>query len=163
LSLDPPLVSIALMCRSGLLAGLRESRRFAINLLAEDQADLALRFAAPGAERFEGIDWHLHRGLPRLAGVARYLDCTLHTEVAGGDHALIFGRVTDCWMSDTPPLIHAARRFGTHSGLVRLRTGQARLARRIDDLYYGEASGRPDGGGVPQPGGGPAGVSTTRA
>lgn len=118
LSLAPALVSIALSEGSGLLAHLRRSRRFAINLLAHDQADLALRFASSVDDRFKGIDWFVQNDLPRLAGVARYMECEIESDLRGGDHILIFGRVLDFWISETPPLIYVARRFGTHSSCV---------------------------------------------
>lgn len=115
LSLAPALVSIALSEHSSLLGHLRNNRRFAINLLAHDQADLALRFASSVEDRFKDVDWSVQNDLPRLAGVAGYMECEIESDVRGGDHIMIFGRVMDSWMSGAPPLIYVARRFGTHS------------------------------------------------
>lgn len=113
LSLDPALVSIALSQRSSLLESLRENGRFAINLLAHDQAELALRFAASIEDRFSGVEWHFEHDLPRLKGVARYIECKIENDMDGGDHVLIFGRVVDCWMSEIPSLIYVSRQFAT--------------------------------------------------
>lgn len=118
LSLDPPLVSIALITGSALLDQIRAERRFGVNVLAHDQAEGALAFAGPPANRFAGASWVWHNGLPRLHGVASFVECDLWQEVEGGDHALLFGLVRDCDSTATAPLVYTARRFGTHSGLV---------------------------------------------
>ncbi|WP_180897385.1 flavin reductase family protein [Martelella soudanensis] len=121
LSLEPPLVSIALMESSNLLRHLRDNGRFAINLLAYNQASLAMQFASSVEDRFKGVDWSFQNDLPRLAGVARYLECEIESDVRGGDHAAIFARVVDCWMSEMPPLIYVDRHFGTHSSYATKR------------------------------------------
>lgn len=118
LSLDPPLVSIALMRGSRLLAALRANRRLAVNLLAHDQADLALHFAGRAGDRFGGIGWDWDNGLPRLHGISGFLHGVIESDVPAGDHALLFCRVLGCDLPADPPLITAARRFGTHSGLL---------------------------------------------
>lgn len=127
LSLEPALVSIALAHGSTLLGCLRDSGRFAINLLAHDQADLARRFAVSGGDRFDGVDWHLEHDLPRLAGVSRFMACDIASEVPGGDHVAIFGRVVNCWMSDIPPLIYVSRQFAT---TTKIKTGGDNDTRR---------------------------------
>ena len=45
LSLDPPLISIALITASALLTKIRDARRFAVNVLAHDQAEIACKIA----------------------------------------------------------------------------------------------------------------------
>lgn len=118
LSLDPPLISIALINGTTLLEQIRAERRFAVNLLGQRQAEIALAFAGPAETRFDGVSWSWQDDLPRLNGVASYIECDLHQEIAGGDHALLFGLVRSCDVSDEPPLVYTARKFGTHSKLV---------------------------------------------
>ena len=115
LSLDPPLVTIALDHRSGLLAHILRVGRFGVNLLGHAQADLATLFAQRGADRFAETMWHLDRGLPRLDGAAGWVVCAVHDVIAGGDHELILGRVEAASRAELPPLIYAHRTFGTHS------------------------------------------------
>ena len=118
LSLDPPLVSIALIRGSRLLEAVRGNRRLGINLLSHDQAGLALRFAGAAGDRFRGIGWAWDNGLPRLHGVSGFLQCVIESDVPAGDHAMLFCRVLGCDLPADPPLIHAARTFGTRSGLI---------------------------------------------
>jgi flavin reductase (DIM6/NTAB) family NADH-FMN oxidoreductase RutF len=119
LSLEPPLITVALDRRSSLLREIRQAGRFGVNLLAHGQAELAQRFASRGSERFEGVSWHHSSGLPRLTGTAGWLACDLHQVVEGGDHLLLFGLVTAATRSELPSLAHAYATFGTHSGASR--------------------------------------------
>jgi flavin reductase (DIM6/NTAB) family NADH-FMN oxidoreductase RutF len=129
LSLDPPLISIALIEGSTLLGHIRESRRFAVNVLAHDQAEMALAFAGAPETRFTGSSWTWRDGLPRLHGVASFVVCDLWLETPAGDHAMLFGLVRDCDTTDAAPLVYTARRFGTHSRLVADR--EPDLAERL--------------------------------
>jgi len=115
LSAEPPLVTIALDRRSTVLAHIRGAGRFGVNLLGHAQSDLATLFARRGAERFAEAAWHLDHGLPRLAGAAGWIVCSVHNVVAGGDHELIIGHVEAASRTELPPLIYAHRTFGTHS------------------------------------------------
>lgn len=93
-SLDPPLllISIARSARSSALFA--DVDRFAVNILAADQADVARRFAQSGIDRFQGIAWQpTPGGMPALAGVAVWFDCTTAQRVDAGDHWLLIGRI----------------------------------------------------------------------
>lgn len=118
LSLEPPLISVALINGSSLLGLVRQSRRFAVNLLGHRQADLAMRFASRIEDRFESVSWVWDERLPRITGASSFIVCDLEHEVPGGDHALLFGRVIAARITDEPPLVYTARVFGTNSKLV---------------------------------------------
>ena len=77
-----------------------------------------MQFASRADDRFAGVSWVWHNGLPRLNGVASYMECVVESDVPAGDHAMIFGRVLACQINDEPPLIYTARQFGTHSKLI---------------------------------------------
>src|SRR5204862_5807477 len=72
-SLDPPLVMVALDRRRFLTPIVRAAGRYAVNILSEDQQALSDCFAGapvePGRERFCGAAWHPGRtGLPLIDG-----------------------------------------------------------------------------------------------
>ncbi|MEV4138949.1 flavin reductase family protein [Dactylosporangium sp. NPDC049742] len=115
LSLRPPLVTVALDRRSALLARIRGSRRFGVNVLRDTDDDLALLFARRDADRFGQADWHPSHGLPRLETAAAWAVCELSQVVEGGDHLLLVGLVTHAESSGLSPLIYGYRTFGTHS------------------------------------------------
>ena len=115
LSLDPPLISVAFDRNSTMLGRIQRAGRFGVNLLGQAQDDLAMVFARPSEDRFDGVDWYADSGLPRLADAAGWIECDLYRSVEGGDHLLLFGLVVASSHSALPPLVYAHRTFGTHS------------------------------------------------
>ncbi len=121
LSLRPPMVTIALDHRSKVLSRVRRAGEFGVNVLGEGQDALALTFATPAADRFDGVEWYPDRGLPRLCDAPGWLTCRLDRFVAGGDHVLLLGLVEHTARTDAAPLVYGNRVFGTHSGFIRRR------------------------------------------
>lgn len=115
LSRNPPMALAALDENSGLLAVLRRTNRFALNVLDAGQDDLASTFARKGSDKFAGIRWREEAGLPRLAGVGVWLACTVDHFLPGGDHIIAAGCVTDIRVGEeAAPLTYHRHRFGTH-------------------------------------------------
>jgi flavin reductase (DIM6/NTAB) family NADH-FMN oxidoreductase RutF len=100
-SLEPPLVMVALDRRRFITPMVREHGAYAINVLGEDQQGLSDCFAHAavkpgelGREDFCGATWHAGRtGLPLLDGSIATLECTVVETFAAGDHDLFIGRV----------------------------------------------------------------------
>ncbi len=115
LSLQPPLVTVALDRRSSLLARILDNRRFGVNVLAQADDELALLFARRGEDRFGQVSWSPSQGLPRLSGGAGWAVCDVHQVVEGGDHLLLVGLVTHAESSHLSPLVYGYRTFGPHS------------------------------------------------
>ncbi len=96
LSLDPPQVLFCAGQHSSTWPRVREAGSFCINLLAENQEDVCRVFASKADDKFAEIGWkHSGNGAPLLEGVLGYIDCTLETVVASGDHEIVVGAVTD--------------------------------------------------------------------
>jgi len=117
LSLEPPMVLVALASDSDLLRLVRATGRFGVNVLGRHQADLAQNFARKGADKFDHAEWSLAGGVPRLTGVPGWLACRLADLVPGGDHLVALGAVVDAGTADGAPLTYHQRRFGTHTAL----------------------------------------------
>ncbi|MFC1415539.1 flavin reductase family protein [Streptacidiphilus cavernicola] len=116
LSLDPPLVSVAVDLRSPLVAAARVAGHYAVSVLTDRQHGLARRFAAPGAGRalglFTGAPMRTEdTGAPVLEGCLAWFDCLLHDVLPGGDHALLIGRVVAAEGQPGEPLVHHDGRF----------------------------------------------------
>jgi flavin reductase (DIM6/NTAB) family NADH-FMN oxidoreductase RutF len=126
LSLDPPMVLVSLDRSSDLLAIVTESRVFGINVLNDEQKDLALTFARKGSDKFEsvleGVEWVLDRGVPRIAGAATWLVCKLQQLHEGGDHLIAVGLVEHAESGPGNPLLYRRREFGTLA-----KTGEGEL------------------------------------
>jgi flavin reductase (DIM6/NTAB) family NADH-FMN oxidoreductase RutF len=118
LSLSPPMVVVALDRTSDLLAKVRLSRRFGINVLGMSQDQLAAQFAGKGGERFAGVTWSVADGLPRLSEAIGWLACRAAGFLDGGDHILVPAWVQTATATPAPPLTYHRRVYGTHCGFV---------------------------------------------
>lgn len=114
LSLDPPMILVALDRQSELLAIIRLSQKFGVNVLGRGHRDLALRFAAKGHRKFDGVPWVTDMSVPRITGAPGWLACSLDRLVPGGDHVIVLGTVMTAETASEPPLTYHARSFGTH-------------------------------------------------
>ena len=113
-SLDPPLVAWFAMRPSSTLDAVRRSGCFAVNVLTEDQGDLAEAFARLSGDRFRGVSGRPGRsGNPHLDGALVVLDCDLEEVRRIGDHDIVLGRVTRAVSRrpDAEPLVFAGGGF----------------------------------------------------
>ena len=113
-SLDPPLVLFCIDRTAQSLPGFLAADRFAVHVLAADQRALSVRFASPGAAKFNGIDWSAGSCGPVLPDTLARFDCVRHAVQDGGDHLILLGRVDSIALSPTrPPLLYAAGRYAS--------------------------------------------------
>lgn len=117
-SLDPPLVMVALDQRRFLTPIVRAAGRYAVNVLSEDQQALSDCFAGapvePGRDAFCGASWHAgETGLPLIDGAIATLECTVVETFSAGDHDLFIGRVDalDSAEHHPMPLLYYRRRY----------------------------------------------------
>jgi flavin reductase (DIM6/NTAB) family NADH-FMN oxidoreductase RutF len=92
-SLDPPLVLVAIACQSHMHACLQHSERFGISILAEDQAYLARHFAGQHRQQEPGMAFERDHGYPLIPGALAQLICRVWKAYEAGDHTLFLGRV----------------------------------------------------------------------
>lgn len=111
-SLDPPLVIWSLARRSRSLAVFEGAQRYAVNVLAHDQIDLARRFSRPHADRFAGVDFRCGAaGAPLIEGCVAWLECRHHALHPAGDHMLFIGAVDACAFRPAAPLVWHAGNY----------------------------------------------------
>ncbi len=93
-SLDPPLVLFSLDRRAYSLWDFLSTGHFAVNVLAEGQAELSTRFARPMSDKWSGVAWATwDHGCPILDGCHANFECSIAYTYAGGDHVIFVGRV----------------------------------------------------------------------
>ena len=117
-SLDPPQVMVALDRRRFIVPAIEAARRYAVNILTEDQQQLADCFAGaavtPGRQQFCGAPWHGGAtGLPLLDGAIAGIECEVVERFEVGDHLLYVGRVeaTEVARPAEPPPLYLRRRY----------------------------------------------------
>lgn len=113
-SLDPPLVLVCIDRSAASHDRLLNAGSFAVNILASDQAGIALRFAAePSGGRFDGVDWHEGpTGAPLLAGASAWLSCTLQDALPAGDHSILLALVDEAAVGPSEALAFCRGSYG---------------------------------------------------
>ena len=95
-SLDPPLIVWSLANELPGRPLFEGCEYYAINVLAEDQADLSQRFASRLGEKFAGLEFDSGvGGVPLLAGCCVRFQCRNTVRHAGGDHVVFISEVVD--------------------------------------------------------------------
>jgi flavin reductase (NADH) len=96
LSLDPPLVGVAVSRQAAMHELLREAGAFAASVLREGQEAVAQHFArgVPPIALWQGVEALPERaGPPLLAGSLGWLEASVAGELAAGTHTLFAGAI----------------------------------------------------------------------
>jgi flavin reductase (DIM6/NTAB) family NADH-FMN oxidoreductase RutF len=111
-SLDPPLVVWTLARKAANVAAFEAAERYAVNVLAHDQVELARRFSRPHADRFAGVPYRLgSSGAPLIEGCIAWFECRQHTQLKAGDHVLFIAEVEHCERRQGTGLVFHHSRF----------------------------------------------------
>ena len=113
LSLEPLLVLVCFDNRARTLPVVERTRRFAINVLATGQEELARRFAGKEEGKFSDVPHSDHDGLPVLDGTLAWVCCTLEQLLPGGDHMIGIGSVNAAGSVAGDPLVWYRGGYGS--------------------------------------------------
>lgn len=118
ISLDPPLVMVAIGRERSIHPIIERTNRFGVNILGEDSQELSDCFAgAPSAlprSAFCDASYALgEAGLPVLDAAIAYLCCGVERVIEAGDHTMYLGRVIETGCRDETgwPLLYFRRRY----------------------------------------------------
>jgi flavin reductase (DIM6/NTAB) family NADH-FMN oxidoreductase RutF len=108
---SPPMVIACVNRNASAHAPIHSGQCFSINLLANDQNELARRFSSKkleGEARFDPETWDtLVTGAPVLKGAIANLDCEVAQEHSFDTHTIFIGRVRECrFREDVEPLLY---------------------------------------------------------
>ncbi|WP_431798412.1 flavin reductase family protein (plasmid) [Cupriavidus metallidurans] len=114
ISVDPPLVSVAIQKSSTTWSVLRRASRIGVSLLGQDQASLCRQLASKEKQaRWHGVmrDYTSAKAL-RIHGASAWLECAAFAEHEAGDHVIVLLEVKDFAVSHSiDPLIFHCSRF----------------------------------------------------
>lgn len=106
-SLEPPLVLWSLSLRSSSLDALKSCTHYAINVLSDQQTELAMRFASSKAGRFNGVEFNEGLGgAALLSNCIAYFECFNRSRYQEGDHLIFVGEVERCTQASGKGLIY---------------------------------------------------------
>jgi flavin reductase (DIM6/NTAB) family NADH-FMN oxidoreductase RutF len=113
LSLDPPMLLVCLHRSLATRDAVVATGRFAVNVLAEDHAALAMQFATRAPDKFAGVA--LEEGLdgvPLLSDALAHLQCTVVDPVDAATHTVLLAEVDGVAVAEGSPLAYFRGSFG---------------------------------------------------
>jgi len=114
LSLDPPLVGVAIDHGAGAHGALVQAERYGVSILTRAQQDLSDRFA--GRDIAPEIGWERLGEAPVLRGSLVQLSCGIVQRVTVGDHTLFVGQVEAAATREADPLLYHRGGYGRYRG-----------------------------------------------
>ncbi len=114
LSLDPPLVLLAVQLDSHSHDKFKQAGCYALNILSDKQQELSDRFAYKGPKDFSDLETTVaETGAPIMADVRGWVDCRIVDILSGGDHDIFIGEIVAGSYSETgDPLLYYAGGYG---------------------------------------------------
>ncbi len=117
-SLHPPLVAFCAGDSSTSYPRIEAAGHFCVNILAEEQEEIARVFADTGDDKFAGIGWRpsVVTRAPVINDVLAWIDCQIEAIHEAGDHWIVVGRVLDLEIGhEGGPLVFFRGGFGRYS------------------------------------------------
>jgi flavin reductase (DIM6/NTAB) family NADH-FMN oxidoreductase RutF len=108
-SLDPPLVLFSINNKSSNLSLFKKNRYFSLNILSQEQQELANAFAAPKNSKKWGVEPYFFGkfGNPIFQNSLVFFECKKHRVIKAGDHHIIIGEIIDHGkISEKNPLLY---------------------------------------------------------
>jgi flavin reductase (DIM6/NTAB) family NADH-FMN oxidoreductase RutF len=112
LSLEPPLVLVAVDRRAQTHQYLTQTRCFVMNMLTAEQEHLSRRFAMPGPKDFSDIPVTTAvTGAPVMTEALAWVDCRVTDVLPGGDHDIFVGEILAGDARDGQPLLYFTGKY----------------------------------------------------
>jgi DNA-binding GntR family transcriptional regulator len=113
LSIEPPVILTCVNRAVATATAIERSGRYTVNVLGENQSDLAYQFASPGQSTFTGAAIERGAGeVPLLAESIASLECEVTEEIIGGSVSVFLGHVTSASVREGAPLAPFRGGFG---------------------------------------------------
>ncbi len=118
ISLEPPLVLVALERSTRTRQFVNDSLAFGISILSEEQEEISNQFAGWITEegnRFKGLEtFTLDSNSPMIEGGLGFIDCKVESVYEVGTHTIFIGEATSIKINDDnkAPLIYFNQKYG---------------------------------------------------
>jgi flavin reductase (DIM6/NTAB) family NADH-FMN oxidoreductase RutF len=116
-SLNPPLILVCLDNRISGLQAFKDSGKFGVSVLSEEQAELSTLFAKKDTDRPPELYFEGAFGVPLIKGALVTLECTTWAIYDGGDHQILVGEMQAAEVGSAKdgkgPLLYCRGRYGT--------------------------------------------------
>lgn len=114
ISLNPALISFCIDNKSGNLKFFKQNRYFLLNILSEEQQDLASAFATPKNSKKWSVEPYIFSkfGNPIFHNSLCFIECQKHKVIKMGDHHIIIGEVINfAKVNEKKPLLYFSGKY----------------------------------------------------
>ena len=112
-SLDPPLILVCVDKSISSYPAMTEAEGFLVNVLTDQQEELARRFATPDIDKFSGVETGPGPyGAARIPGCLAYIGARRHSDFDGGDHTVFIAEATSSELGAGRPLVFYRGMYG---------------------------------------------------
>lgn len=112
-SLEPLLVLWSIDHRVSSLDVFKNTNKFAIHILADDQKELCWNFSKKDIDRFSTCSWELSNdNLPVISDAFAVIECETYKQIEAGDHTIFIGKVLNIQKHDKDPMLYFRRNIG---------------------------------------------------
>ncbi len=120
-SLEPPLVLWCLGSKSDSFDLFSKCEAYAINILADSQGEMAMRFAGKGDQKLAvGEYTALETGCPVLPDTIAAFDTKVVQRLEAGDHLILIGQTVAYQSHEGQGLAYFRGQFGSTAALAKL-------------------------------------------
>jgi len=138
LSDEPPMLLICLNVESTTAQAITRSGVFAVNVLSEDSAPIAQRFASKATDKFDTVSFERgHGDVALIAGCIAHFECVVEETVRGGTHLVFLARVVHVTSHPGNPLAYFRGSFGrmeTAPDVTALRAVRDYVVAAVSDV-----------------------------
>lgn len=110
ISLSPALISWSIDHGSASYEIFAKTKSFSVTVLAQDQADLAMRFATRGADKFRDLEIDFNSA-PVIPNGCAWFKCETYRSILLGDHTMLVGKVVGFGTNPIQPLVFKGGQF----------------------------------------------------
>lgn len=104
---DPPTILIVVNRSARTHPHIDQKGAFAVNILADDQVELANLFASKSSEQFAEVQYAMTpSGVPVIKDAAGFVECRTTDRVEVGTHTIFIGAVVGGGAASSAPLIY---------------------------------------------------------
>lgn len=112
-SLEPPLILVCVEKTISSYPAMVDAEGFLVNILTNQQEELARRFATPDIDKFDGVETGPGDfGAARIPGCLAYVAARRHSQFDGGDHTVFIGEATSTELGSGRPLVFYRGMYG---------------------------------------------------
>lgn len=112
-SMDPPTLLVCLNQATATQKAIVERQAFGVNILHDDQGDIARRFAVSGDDKFSGVaTTEGPLGQPLLVDALATIECRVVSQTIGGTHRVFVAEVAHAEAHAGEPLAYYRGQFG---------------------------------------------------